>query len=258
MLAMDWDLYRHLTDLQRTLTAENGAFRLLDDGAAKILVRAKGYQRLLIAPAGRGAYRMPDGGLRVPLEPAESVRGVYYRDGKPAPDAEVLLFRIGDAGADKAMLHGSARSAADGSFACDLAPGTYFLEVERKLDEPRPDFAIKIRRRLEVPGGEPGAVEFCKTLGDRTLRGRLAGLDATESLGATLVLRPLADGGGEEFSIQTYREWGWRFACPFLRPGKYAAEVSYYDQGAPRSARLRPLDASGDEEQELEVLVQGR
>ena len=74
-----------------------------------------------------------------------------------------------------------------------------------------------------------------------------------ESVWGVIRLKPVGPDGGEDFVIKTYAEWGWRFSCPFLRPGKYSVEVEHYRKGGERTVTLPAIEVSGDLEKDLEV-----
>jgi hypothetical protein len=156
----------------------------------------------------------------------------------------------------------------------DLAPGTYVLEWTHGLPRP-PEIDVAglsplarsdlealytratFRRRVDVKEGLETEVELGKDLGSLTLRGRLV-LEGFGSPGdAKIVLRP-ASGDSEEISLRTGTLLEWRFACPFLRPGKYAVETVIWAEGEKREVSLTPLEMSGDLERDFEVTAGGR
>jgi protocatechuate 3,4-dioxygenase beta subunit len=253
-LALDWDAFRFLRELQKTVTGGDGVFRFIEGKPASLLVRATGRRRLFIQPQERAAYALPDGRLRIPLVVGERLRGVYHQDGRPVQGVDVHLWlegpelpREGRPLPDEAF----ARTDADGKFGWDhLVPGPYIVEVTRKVSARPRDLEIKIRRRVAVEPGVEATVDLGKGVGTATLGGRVTGMGDRESVWAVVVLTPL-DGAGDELSFKTYRDWDWRFVCPFLRPGKYDVEVQFYTREGTRAARLPAIEVAGDGEQDL-------
>ncbi len=86
----------------------------------------------------------------------------------------------------------------------------------------------------------------------------LGGMEDRESLGITVTLRPLFDPEGEELWFQTFKEWKWRYRCPYLRAGRYAVEVSFWKDHATRTVELEPIEVGGDRELTIEVLTRMR
>jgi hypothetical protein len=163
-----------------------------------------------------------------------------------------VLLAGGPAGEKGSGAAVSARADSAGRFARDdLAPGAYVVEATFKVEGPRPDFEVKVRRRVEVRAGGESDVIIGKDLGCLTLRGRL-GMEGHESLGAVLLLRP-ASADGDEIAIQTYRDWDWKYACPLLRAGSYAVEVEHWAEGGTRTVPLGTIDVAGDLERDFEV-----
>jgi len=109
------------------------------------------------------------------------------------------------------------------------------------------DLEVKVRRRVALKEGEETAVELGKDLGSLVLRGRLS-MEGNPSLWAEVTVRPAA-GEGEELSLRTYKERGWAFAFPFLRPGRYAVEVEHWVEAergrCPRDDRHRGRPGAG-------------
>ena len=59
--------------------------------------------------------------------------------------------------------------------------------------------------------------------------------------------------GKERLTFKTYRSWEWRFACPYLKPGRYAVEVSWYEREGEGRAVLAPIQIEAGQEITLEV-----
>jgi RNA polymerase sigma-70 factor (ECF subfamily) len=96
-IAMDWDAFRHLRDVEKVITGDDGVFRFLEgkETPVSLLVRAAGRRRIFIAPAERAALALPDGRLRIPLEPGERLGGICYREGRPEQGADVHMWLEG-------------------------------------------------------------------------------------------------------------------------------------------------------------------
>jgi RNA polymerase sigma-70 factor (ECF subfamily) len=255
---LGWDSALELPGFRKTVTPESGEFLFLEDRPENLLIRSKSYRRLFITPEARADFRGPDGRLRIPLERGEGLRGIFYQDGRPRAGVELRLLRLGDppapGGVAREEPYGFAESDGDGRFSWhDLAPGGYLLEYEKRPGEPRPETALKIRRRIEVKPGEETELALGRDLGPLALRGRITGLEGHVTVWANLVLRPLFEESGEEIVVPTYRDWGWKIACPYLRPGKYAAEVQFYTRQGVRAVPLPPLELAQDLERDLEV-----
>jgi RNA polymerase sigma-70 factor (ECF subfamily) len=262
-LSLDWDSYRHNRDNEKVVTGDDGVFRFLEDKAkpATLIVRASGRRRVFIVPGRRAAFVLPDGRLRIPLERAERLRGVFFLGGRPTPEVEVSLYLPGTAEAPavegQPVYQAVAETDADGKFAWDdLAPGSHVLTATLRAREPARDFEVKVSRQVVVKPGEEAAVELGKDLGDLTLRGRVAGMEGRESVWAGVSLKPLG-GGGDELYFMTYRDRDWRFVCPYLRQGKYAVEVRFYVKEGTGTATLPAIEVTGDAEQDLEVPADG-
>lgn len=116
---------------------------------------------------------------------------------------------------------------------------------------------MKFQRHVEVKEGLETEVELRKDLGSLTLWGHLVLRGFESPRHAKIVLRP-ASGDGEEISLRTGTLLEWRFACPFLRPGKYAVEAVIWAEGEKREVSLTPLEMSGDLERDFEVTAGGR
>ncbi len=264
LLSMDWDSFRDYLafKFERAVTGTDGSFRFLEGAPGSLLLRAAGRRRLFVPPENRSAYAGRGGKLRIPLERGESLSGILREAGKPLAGVDVHLARLkepdGVPERPAVEVPGPARTGADGTFRwSELAPGSYVVEVEKKLSEPRPDFAVKVRRRVQVrareESGEEARVDLGEGLGSMTLRGRLGGMEGRESVWANLLLRPVDGLDGPEFLLKTYKDWDWRFACSFLRPGKYAAEVEFYTRNGNLTVQIPSFEVTGDLERELEV-----
>ncbi|MBI4586310.1 MAG: sigma-70 family RNA polymerase sigma factor [Planctomycetes bacterium] len=259
--AWDWEGLKHMADFRTTITASDGAFHLLEGDSVTLLVRGQGRERLFIPPEGRRSFRQPDGKLRIPLERGEVLSGICWENGRAAAGATIRLGRslkkIEGKGGEEDF--GFTRTDADGRFRWDdLSSGAYILETIQKLAEPRPDFQVKRRWRIEVQAGVETRIEVGNDLGSHLLRGRIAGMEGRESLWANLHLQEVAENGSPEFFLTTYRDWDWRFACPSLRPGKYGIEVEFYTKSGNRKLILPPLEISGDQEVEFQVPADDR
>jgi RNA polymerase sigma-70 factor (ECF subfamily) len=257
-LAMDWDAFRHVRDLEKVITSNDGAFGFLEarDKPASVLIRAAGRRRIFIAPEERAGFALPDGRLRIPLERGERLQGICHQDGRPAQAVDVHLWLDGPElprEGERLPHEAFARTDADGKFAWDhLVPGAHIVEVTRKVPGQPRDIEVKMRRRVIVEPGVEATVELGKDPGVLTLGGRLAGMERRESVWAHVILRPL-DGVGDELFLKTYRDWDWRFVFPHLRPGRYAVEVQFYTREGTGSATLPAIEVTGDAEQDLEV-----
>ena len=251
--ADDWDRYWGFLEFRRTATAADGSFQFLESEAelGTLLVRAPGRRRLCIKPADRSAFRIADGRLRIPLARGERLRGVCWDDAKPVPNTEIVIERIGDGRAKPGIL-GGVKTGIAGEFTFeDLEPGPHLVRFEREVEEGKRRFPVVVRRRVDVLEGEEGVVELGRSLGAVTCRGRVTGLETLETLWAEISLR--AEGEADEIVLKTYREWEWRFRCPFLKAGKYAVSVEFYGrEGNPRVA-LPELEIAGDAEIDLAV-----
>ena len=105
-----------------------------------------------------------------------------------------------------------------------------------------------------IVAGEVTNVALGDSLGDVTLRGRIAGLEEHITQYTTVKLSPMGAPGGELLTFKTYRSWDWRFACPYLKPGRYAVEVSWYEKEGERTAALPPIEVeAGGAEVEIRV-----
>ncbi len=259
--ALDWEGLKHMADFRMTITAGDGVFHLLEGDSVTLLVRGPGRERLFIPPESRISFRQADGKLRISLERGEILSGICWENGRAAAGAAIRLGRSlkkieGKGGEED---YGSTRTDADGRFRWDeLSPGAYILETIQKLAEPRPDFQVKRRWRIEAQPGVETRIEVGKDLGSHLLLGRLAGMEGQESLWANLRLQPVAEKGSPEFFLTTYRDWDWRFACPSLRTGKHCIEVEFYTKAGNRKLTLPPLEISGDQEVEFQVPADDR
>ncbi len=264
LLSMDWDSFQDYLafKVERAVTGADGSFRFLEGERGSLLLRAPGRRRLFVPPESRSAYAGRGGTLRIPLDRGESLSGHLRESGKPLAGVDVHLARLKEA--DEAPerpaveVPGPVRTGADGAFGwSELAPGAYLVEFEKKASEPRPDFTVKVRRRVLVHAreetGEGARVDLGEGIGSLTLRGQLVGMEGRESVWANILLRPISGAAGPEFLLKTYKDWGWRFACPFLREGKYAAEVEIYTRTGNITLSISPFEVTGDSDKELEV-----
>jgi RNA polymerase sigma factor (sigma-70 family) len=271
ILNLNWDDYKGVVpDFRKTASAGDGSFRLLEGKPGSLLIKAKGHRGLLIGPERRPEYRGVDGRLRIPLEGGERLSGICYEDGKPARDVSVDILRNAPPGAKGPEFAGQTRTDGAGRFTIDdLTPGMHVLEWTRQLPKPpeidaaalpplaRSDLEafytrVTFRRRIEVKESLETEAELGKDLGSLTLRGHLV-LRGLESPGdAKIMLRPASD-DGEEISLRTGKLLEWRFACPFLRPGKYAVEAVVFSEGGQRKVNLATVEMTGDIERDFEV-----
>ena len=71
------------------------------------------------------------------------------------------------------------------------------------------------------------------------------------------MLRPASD-DGEEISLRTGKLLEWRFACSFLRQGKYAVEAAIWADCGEQKVSRALLEMSGDLERDFEVTAGNR
>ena len=248
--AYAWGRFREVFGVREAVTGPDGAFRFLESEPGLMLFRAKGRRTRLISPAERDGLRGPDGKLQVVLDAGETLRGSLRLGGKPARSVPVKIEAL-SAGADGKLLSkpialAETETDASGEFGWqDLGPGRYRLSVERSIDEPRPGFEVTISKEVEIALGEAATVALGESLGDTTIRGRIAGLEEHISVYARVELRLAGDPEAERLTFKTYRSWDWRFACPYLKPGRYAVEVSWYEKEGEGKAVLPPIEVEG-------------
>ena len=242
-----WGRFRDVFGIRELVTGPDGGFRFMETEPGLILFRAKGRRTRLVPAVDRDGLRGPDGKLQVVLDTGETLRGSLRLGGKPARSVPVKIEAL-FTGADgkplpKPIALAETETDAGGEFGWqDLAPGKYRLFVERSTDEPRPGFEVTISREVEIAAGEAATVALGESLGDTTVRGRIAGLEEHISVYASVVIRPAGDPEAERLTFKTYRSWDWRFACPYLKPGRWAVEVSWYEKEGEGRAELPPIE----------------
>jgi hypothetical protein len=180
---------------------------------------------------------------------------VYYVGGRPAARARVELQLLAPAGSpggsERSESQGDVYTDAAGKFRWDdVAAGSYHVQVQLPT---APDLKVYLRRRLEVKAGEDASVEIGKKLGKTALKGRLTGLDGHASPFGLLLLKSSSEGDNDELLMSVSKSEGWRFSCPYLRPGKYAAEVELFVSSGREHLLLQPVEIEGDTEQDIEV-----
>jgi len=264
--ALEWkwleQVLRHL-GVERCTSAADGSFQVREAEPSTLFARAVGRQRLLVEPPERKRYTDRNGQLRLPL--AQGVRlTVTCHDGKePARRATVVIERAGDDGdSNRAASHEAkqvhSEATTDGDGRCvwdDLSPGPHVVRTTRKVSLGVKELGLEVRRRLDLLPGDDRAIDLGKDLGPHELHGLISGMEASESLSVTVTLRPLLeqDGEGEELRFVTYKEWGWRYRCPYLRPGRWRVEASYWHAGGTRTEELEAIEVTGGGERDLVV-----
>jgi RNA polymerase sigma factor (sigma-70 family) len=255
----DWMWQSHVLlqmGIQQTVTDVGGQFQIREASTSAIFVRAPGHERISIAPEARRRFSQKDGRLRIALARGARVHGVCYERGAPVR-VQVQLERTGpgwDERREEERAHGETKTDADGRFEWDdVSAGAYVLSIGRKVEGPAPRFEVRIARWLQIAAGQDVEIELAKDLGPHRLEGRIAGLESRESLGVTVTLRSLADGNADGFVLQTYKDWGWRYACPFLKPERYAVEARFWEAGGTRTVELDPIEVTGDAERAIEI-----
>ncbi len=216
-LGKESSLRTALEDSQKVQSEADGFFLLREgEKPGVILVRAEGYEQLILRPADRDQHLL-GGKLRIGLASGATVSGTYFLRGLPQPDAWVYLRRW-----DKnEQSLGHRFTDAEGRYGWDgLAAGTYRLYA---ITEKGPNHHnARLERYFQLEPQEKKTADLGGDMGPLSLSGFVR--DGAEPVQqAKVVLRPQFK--WDYMALETFTDSDGRFRLGGLPAGAYEASV---------------------------------